>query len=262
MTFPLNPVTVVSDTSNTDVFLDEALGLATGRIPVDKFGRNADVAAATEEDIWAAGGLYNWLTSASAVRIKAGGNAADTSDGNGARKVLVFGLDENWALANEELTLAGASASSATTTTFSRVFRAYVSETGTYTGNNTGDVDIETTGGTLVARIGAGIGQSQLALYTVPAGYNAYIRQFTATVDGSKASSVSLWRRQSADTVSAPFTAKRLVHVFAELSGNAVEDFKSYRGPFPAMTDIWVSAVGATGGNAVSASFDLVLVEV
>jgi len=219
------------------------------------------VAAATVEDIWSTGGLYSgWLTAASAVRVKSGGNVNDTSAGTGARTITIQGLDQNWAVASETVTLAGASASAATSTTFIRVFRAYVATTGTYTGTNTGNIVIETTGGVVMAGILAGYSQTQMAIYTVPAGMTGYVRRISASVDATKATTVEFWRRDNADTVSAPYSAKRLWNVFASLSGAASENFGSPVGPFAAKTDIWVSATGPAGGTGVSAEFDLVLV--
>lgn len=241
--------------------LDESRGTHGDRSSVQKFGRNPDVAAATEEDIWSAGGAYTgFLTAASAVRIKTGGNAADDSAGAGARKVLIVGLDENWTQAQEEVTTAGTSASSPTSTTFIRVFRAYVTDAGAYGAANTGDVTIETTGGAVVALIAAGRGQTQLAVYTVPAGKTAYCRRTGASVDGAKATTVYYYQRRNADVVAAPFTGKRLWKAYEGLSGPIESEFSSYPS-FPAKTDIWAAAVGPAGGAGVSASFDLVLVD-
>jgi hypothetical protein len=41
-------------------------------------------------------GAFNWLTAASAVRVKAGGDTNDTAAGTGARTVLVTGLDASF----------------------------------------------------------------------------------------------------------------------------------------------------------------------
>jgi hypothetical protein len=259
---------VVSDYSDvlnvrnlTDHFLDEATSKQSDRQVVQKFGANPSVSAGTLEDIWYGGGIYTgFLTSASAIRIQAGGNTNDTAAGTGARSVVIIGLDENWEEASEEIATNGTSASTATTTTFIRVYRAYSADAGAYGGANTGDIVLETTGGIIVGAIEAAKGQTQLAIYTVPAGKSAFVRRVSATVGGSKAAYVYYYQRQDADVVSAPFTGKRLWFEFAELAGEASEEFKSYIGPFPAKTDIWTQALGPTGGAAISATFDIVLV--
>lgn len=97
-------------------------------------------------------------------------------------------------------------------------------------------------------------------MITVPLGKIAFIRRVAADVGGSKSADVFFCQRTSADTVSAPFTASRLFHEFAELNGPISETFTSYKGPFAAKTDLWASAVGPTGGGAISAEFDIVLI--
>ena len=109
----------------SDHKLDLKRGFVGGQTAVHKFGGNADIAASSTEDI-VFGGTINWLTAATTVRVKSGGNAADDDGGNGAQTIRVEGLDENFAEAQEDITLAGADASDVTTITFIRVYRAYV----------------------------------------------------------------------------------------------------------------------------------------
>ena len=240
--------------------IDIADGSVTGTSGVVKFGRNAAVGA-TEEDIWAAGGIYTgFLTAASAVRIRAGGNAADDAAGAGARSIEVEGLDQNWNVVTETISTAGASASTATTTTFIRVYRVCVIDVGTYTGANTGTISVETTGGVLMATIEAGLGQTQMAIYTVPAGKTAYIVSLSIFVDTNKTAQVYLWQRQNADDVSAPFTGKRIWRPFDGVSG-AVDGPVAFPYVFPAKTDIWASGVGPSGGAGVAVEMHIALVD-
>lgn len=240
-----------------------ALGRLDGIATVRKFGRNDAVGTGSYEDIWTVGGDYNFLTAASAVQIAAGGNAADDAAGAGARSVTVVGLDENWAEATETITTAGASASSATTTTFIRVYRAYVANVGTYGGNNTGDITIETTGSTTVCQIDADLGQTQMAIYTVPAGKTAYLPRLHVGIaqSANKEASIRVWRRENADDVSAPFSGgKRLVYAFDEVSEFLTLDHLAFIS-FPEKTDIWASAIGTGGGTLVDVQFDLYVVD-
>ncbi len=254
------------DTTLVRPVTDVPTDLNSGRIAymsaVAKFGSNEDVGTGAYEDIWAVGGAYNWLTAASALRIKAGGNAADDAGQAGARTVTIEGLDENWNAASETVNAAGASASDPTTTTFIRINRAYVGDVGAYTGANTGAVDIETTGGTLVARIAAGVGQTQLGLYSVPAGKTAYLTRTYANVSAgaNKSATIRGWRRENADTVSAPFQGKRLFDVFEQVSG-AVQVAHSSYNVFPAKTDIWYSAIADANATQVDIHFDITLVD-
>lgn len=241
---------------------DASRGKLSGVTDEHKFGRNPAVGT-SEEDIWATGGAYTgWLTSASAVRVRAGGDVADDTAGAGAQTITVQGLDENWSAASESITLAGASASSATTTTFIRVFHAYVTRVGTYHGSNTAEITIETTGGAAVCSIAAGEGQSQSSIYTVPAGYTAYVRKVFVFVDGNKNATVKLWRYDSANDVSAPYdggAGKRVWHEFPGVSGMLEFEHMTWE-QFPEYTDLWASAITTNGSTSgVTVEYEVIL---
>lgn len=239
-----------------------ALGNRPVAKTVYKFGLNPDIAGAAETVDYAGGTYAGWITAASAVRVKAGGNAADTAAGAGARKIIVSGLDQNWAEAQEEITLAGASASAATTTTFIRVYRAYITDVGAYGGLNTGAITVETTGGTVVAYIQAGAGQTQFSGYTIPAGYTGWLGAAVINVDPANTARVSMWQRRNADTVAAPYTGARLVYRLENVSGYISDSLIAHI-PFPAKTDVWWTAAKQTGGGntSVSINFDIILTD-
>ncbi len=246
----------------SDATFDRNTGQVSYESSVQKFGRNADVGTGAFEDVWTAGGAYNWLQSASAVRVRAGGHADDDSGGAGAQKIIVEGLDSNWVEASEEITLAGASVSSATSTSFIRVHRAYVTDAGAYTGTNTGAILVETTGGTLVAEIPAGLGQTQMAIYTIPAGKTGYLVRLKAIVSAgaNKTATVRFWRRESADDVATPFVGKRIISEFDEVAGEVVEKFVSWVS-LPEKTDVWFDAVGDSNATLVDCVFSIILVD-
>jgi hypothetical protein len=228
---------------------------------LNKWGGNPDVGTGAFEDLWAAGGLYPWPTTASAVRIKAGGNAADDADGgDNARTVVVVGLDQNWNEATETLTLAGADASDPSTTTFARVFRAYVDTVGVYGNTNAGVIDIETTGGTTLAEILAGQGQTELALWTVPAGFTAFVTRLRINVNGGKSATVRFKIRANANNTTTP-SAIRVISEWDEFDGaTSFEADPPYQ--FPAYTDMWLDAKADGGAaTAVYAEFDAYIVE-
>lgn len=235
--------------------LDVARGLVGGQMVVHKFGNNGSVGTSVE-DITASG-VINWLQAATTVRVAAG-NADDGPGGGGALKVKVEGLDENWLEVEEEITTAGASASSPTTTTFIRVNRVYVTETGTYGGANTANVVIENSAGTTdLATIVTGMGQTQTTQYTVPAGRTAYLTRLSAVVSGNQSALVRFKQRSNADDVTTPFSPFRLVHEFPAFSGTSVLNLKSYIS-FPEKTDL--RAEGATANSTTSVSVDYCLI--
>lgn len=247
----------------TDIRLDEASGRHADRSTILKFGYNPDVAASTEEDIWEGGGFYTgWLTTASTVRVAAGGNSADTDGGTGAWNVKVYGLSATGVAQTSTLTLAGASASAASSEVYSRVYRMQVTLGGAL-GYNVGDIVLEAvTGSYVMAKIGRtaasspiGTGQTAQAVYTIPAGYVGYVRRVSATVGGSKAATVRWWERPPGGY------CRRRWRIAPQLVGQYTPpEFGVPAGPFAAGTDLWVSAVGPSGsGVAIAATFDVVL---
>jgi len=202
-------------------------------------------------------GALNWLQAATAVRVKAGGNAADTAAGAGAQTVTVEGLDENWEFASETLTLAGASASSATTTTFVRVNRAYVATIGAYGAANTGNITIENgAGGTDLIKIDAGEGQSQYGAYSVPAGNTIRLKHISIFSDSNKKTTVRMFVRESADDVTTPFAPKRLKWYLPGASDKAQ---LPYTGGFviSEKTDVWFEGKVDSGTADASVNFEM-----
>ena len=166
--------------------------LQRGRVPnqstVEKFGR---ATVGTTYVPIAFGNVYQQLQVAAAttLRVKAG-NGNDTAAGSGAREITLDGLDETGARVTPALATAGASASDATTETFIRLYRYYVSASGTYsagiTGSHDSNIVIENgAGGTDWATIDSTDiprGQSEIACYTVPLGKTATISHVHVTV--------------------------------------------------------------------------------
>ena len=247
--------------SRWDFWVDVAREEIDGSVQQNhKFGANPDIDV-TAEDIWTSGGAYTgWLTAAAPMRIRAGGNAADTAAGAGAQSVRIEGLDANWNEIGETVATAGAAQSLATSASFIRVNRLYVVNAGAYGGTNTGIVSVETTGGTLVATIGATQGQSEMCIYTIPAGKTGIIPQVSASVDTAKTATVRFYARRNADDVTGPsYSPRRLWHIVTGLSGAYTRVFTSMP-VFPPKTDVWVSATGPAGGASVEADICFLLV--
>ncbi len=139
-------------------------GLVEDFSGIQKFGYNSSVGTSFET-IWDGGGDYTFITSAGTATA----TSSDTDDNTGT--VEIQGLDSNYDLATETLTIGG----SAGTTSFIRVFRAILKTANT--GNaNVGTITI-TVSSTSVAIIQPTYGQTLMAVYTVPRNYNAYLVQ-------------------------------------------------------------------------------------
>lgn len=245
-----------------EFFLDLARGRSPGLSNFHRFGRNDNVGG-TLEDIWAAGGIYPWPTTAETIRIAAGGDPADDAAGAGAQSVVVEYLDENWAFQTETLVTAGAGASLPTAGTARRVIRTYIGNVGTYTGRNTGAITIENTASAQVlSMISAESGQGLVSMYTVPAGFTAYLTRldFFVSAGNTGDADCQMWQRQNADDVTTPFQGARLVFEADATGGELISQFSSYV-RFPERTDLWCAATisGATG--EVSSTYDLILVD-
>jgi hypothetical protein len=254
---------VWSGNAGIDWYSAVSLGLVPGMSIVHKYGRNGAVPNGSWEAITPSGAI-NFLQAATPVRIKAGGNAADTAAGAGARKITVEGLDSNLALATEEIVTAGASASSVTAISFWRIFRAYVSDdsTGAYGGSNTGAITVENgAGGTDLIQIGSGEGQSQFGSYSIPVGKTGYVIGGDATVNGVKAASVRGFVRANLNKVTTPFSPKKLKIQSDGILGQSVLISKSARIILPQLSDIWFEANGGGAATEASVDFEILLVD-
>ena len=184
--------------------IDIARGSVRGFSSVHKFGAatvGTSFVPVARGSVW----QTPQVAGATTLRIKASGDANDTAAGTGAREVCLQGLDETGALVEECVATAGASASSATTTTFIRLFRAWVSESGTYASqsapSHADDIVIENgAGGTdwaTLSATGFARGQSEIGCYTVPRGYQAYVKGFVVSSDASKSTDFIFYQRRN-----------------------------------------------------------------
>lgn len=242
--------------------IDVQAGRVVGHSLIHKFGRNPAVPSGS----WAFVSLLQhtgWpLSAPTTVRIKAGGNAADTAAGAGAREVTVQGIDDSFNEVSETIATAGASASSATTASFWRVHRAWVSAVGTYGGANTGAVVIENSGaGTDLIQIAAAMGQTQFTGYTIPIGKTGYLLSWRGQVASGGVANLALYTRDDIDDTSAPMKAKRMRDGASGVAGPWPHSPEAPLVKFLAKSDVWVEAMGIGGAPAVSAELEILLVD-
>ncbi len=169
--------------------LQVARGQITGHKWLFKFGNNPDINGSLET-IWSHGGLYVYPTSAIQMKVSSS-SADDTALGTGARTVSVQGLDQDYNEVAETITLTGQTAV-LTTTTFIRVFRAFVITAGSggtaagtiYVGTGTVTAGVPAT---VYAEIPVGENQTIMAIWTVPAGYTFYVYRGTFSAASNNA---------------------------------------------------------------------------
>ena len=253
----------------TKDFLQEvAKGNVAKHSFVHKFGRNDSVGTSFEPVT--VGGIYPTPQASGAVRlrVKAGGNANDTAAGTGAREITLEGLGTSGQLVSETLATAGASASSGTTTSFIRLFRAYVSASGTYAtasaGSHSGDIVIEDTSGTsdyaTISSSGFPRGATEIGAYSVPDGYTAYLESSFGFTDSSKTTTLLFFQRTNILQTSAPYDAMRVVFEERVEGGEFTIDIDAplaFVGP----CDIGYMAMVNTGTAEVDVDFELLLVQ-
>ncbi len=248
--------------------LDPEKELASrGGTVVHKFGKNG--AAGTSFTPISIGGIYRTpqVGSATALRIKAGGDSNDTAAGSGAREVTLIGIDETGAEVTEVVATAGASASSNTTTTFIRLYRAYVSSSGTYAtstaGSHSGDIVIEDSAGTqnwaTIDSTDFPKGQTEIGVYTVPNGKRAFIQNIFFNVENTKRADILGFQRPSILQTSAPYDSMRLFIELGTVGGKDEVSVKIPIGPFEANTDIGFMGKVGSGTGEIDVDFEILL---
>lgn len=255
---------------NEDFFLEVAKGNVVGHSFVHKFGYNSSVSASTLTPVTSAG-VYQTPTSAVSLEFVSS-DSADALNGAGMHEVVVQGLNATGALQTQTT---AAHATDGTTAvaisgTWLRVFRAYVSKSGTYatssTASHVGTITIRVSGGgATYAQVpivnGFPTGQSLIGAYTVPLGYTAYIlsQEYSSDVSGTKTCDFMFFKRESIlDTSSSYDGTMRLQKLTAGTQGTFDFDHKTYEA-YPALTDIGYLAYPSATTKA-SVEFELLLV--
>ena len=132
-------------------------------------GKNPSVDAATvPETVWNVGGVYPWSAwnGGSKTLYIASSSTLDTY------QVLINGLDNNYNQISEVVTLNGTTHVTSVSTYYRLNSAIYLD--GNAANLGTIDIHVDSSVGTVVARIDAGQGNTSMSIYTVPAGYTAY----------------------------------------------------------------------------------------
>lgn len=246
-----------------DFLIEVQKGKVPGHTHIHEFGSNPTIANGVWELVSLLSGAVTFLTAATTVRIKAGGNVNDTAAGTGARSVRVAGIDDSLADITEDLATAGASASSATSASFWRVHDIYLPDDsmGAYGASNAGNIILENSaGGTDLIEITTGSGRSESAQYTIPTGKTGYLFSAFITVDSTQSADFRMLSRAKFNDTSVPVSP-----IIVELFWGGISQPFHFdpRAPlqFAALTDIWFEAEGAGGATAASVDFEILLVD-
>ncbi len=240
-------ISSITKVGKTEPFeLQVARGQISWHNRVHKFGFNSSINDA-EETIWDVGGIYSYPSTA----VKMTATSTDGANDEDVQ-VNIQGLDADYNEISETVTL-NASGTEETNSFFLRVFRASIQGSQ----EPSGTINITNTG-TTYARVTLGDNQTLMCVWTVPAGYTAYLLQKDVTClteANNKFGTIRL-------------VSKEIGGVFKTKDKFAVENDHteiSYSIPLsiPEKTDIEVRAIGSSSNSElhVSAGLDIIYIK-
>ena len=237
----------ISQVGTSEPFeLQVARGQIPGHYRIHKFGFNPLINE-NEETIWDVGGVYAYPSSA----VKMTATSTDGANDEDVQ-VTIQGLDANYNQQSETVVLNG-SGTQETNSFFLRVFRAFIEGSQ----EPLGTINI-TNDGTTYARITLGENQTLMCVWTVPAGYTAYLLQKDVTCLTETNNKFGTLR-----LISRKLNGVFRTHDKFSLENAHTEIFYSTPLPFEEKTDIEVRAKGSSSNSGlhVSAAFDIVYIQ-
>ena len=231
-----------------DLHLNIARGLVKGTSFIHKFGAVPAMSQSTTGTVWDVNDtIYPWSSWDTAGTV----TVETTSSSDIGKHVTLVGLDANFDQVSETIMIA-ALTGNAGTTSFKRIFRAYIVNGST---NNVGVVSVKKSGVT-VAAIQATKAQTLMAVYTVPAGYTGYLLHGVCTAQAGADATGDMFIRYFGNQ------AFRVGHSF-EVSGTGGQyDYKfGIPIPVPEKSDIDVRIATRSNNGRYTAAFDMILVK-
>jgi hypothetical protein len=256
---------VVSSVTRMGSYEPFGLQVSRGQITMHEricpFGLNSVVGTGLET-VWQEGGVYAFPAAATVMTVSSSSTDDDGSPaGTGARTVVVEGLDSSYNKISETITMNGTTAVN-TTNSYLRVNKMYVATGGT-TAGAVGNIYIGT--GTVNAgkpavvysMIGIGTNTSESLVYTVPAGYSAFLLNFAVSSANDTANSSTSFRVNICPS-GGVFQIVNLVRV----PGNGSYSCEAiYPFPVTEKSDIVVLAAASAGNSAVSSQLQAVIIK-
>jgi len=236
-----------------------AEGRIGGKSSIYKFGRGT--VTTTDSIIWDGGGdmvdYKGFVTAATTVDVYSSSVNDDGPSGTHAHDVRIFGLNENWEEISEDITLNGTSKVTSSNT-YLRVFRAFILSGNNIFVPNDGDITIEKTGDTttVFAKVLSGLGQTHMAIYTIPANHIGLVLNADANTGQGKSVVAKLRARDN--TVS---DSVFLVKASRDIFENSFVRNYSIPRKFSEKTDLMMTAAASVGSVEVSSSFEILLIK-
>ena len=258
---PLNPT---GNVSISNFLIEVAKGNIPGHSVVNKFGHNP-LTLATGADVWAGLGTYGFYPTLAQTMELVSTSAADDANpaGTGAWTVLVFGLDENYLQVSETVSTDGL-VPVVLENTYIRMSSAIIMTAGSAE-SNVGAISIRIAGaGTVGAFIGINDGQTQQAIYTIPASktgffLKGYVGMMEANKNGEDAT--FNWKMRPINGGNGAWQIKGRVGLVNIGTSTWQYEYGAPAGPIPEKTDIRIEVeVASTTVDSVG-GFDLLLVD-
>lgn len=240
-----------------DVRFMAAAGFLSDALFIHKFGENPAVGAATET-VWDAGGLYPWQDQGSGLTMTLQStSAADDVAGTGVRYVTISYISNLYELKTVIVETDGLTPVAVADDIY-LPYRMDVQpgpngEAAAGSGGTaTGIITLENAA-TVYAQILVGNNQTLMGVFTIPAGFTAYLLVGDATVGEGKEVHIDFSVRE----FNGVFRIQHSLFLFE----NAYR--YDFTGPLPIQekSDLDIMAIDAALNPSVSATFDLILVQ-
>jgi hypothetical protein len=238
------PVDIQSDPSNV---------LPFGYGSIHKFGEVQTLSVNTKGTVWDRDDtIYPWSAfdthGTLVVQVVLPNNESSIQTDDDGGTIEIVGLDSNYDELTETVTISSGTAT--TINSFKRVFRAYFTASSGYEPSD--NRILIKRGSTVVAQITEDFGQTLMAVYTIPDGFEGYLMRIDSTAASS--CNLSLYTRSSG-------TGSFRIQHRASLSSEGGQYSVDYPvpQPLPARTDIDIRAIAGDNNSNVTATFDILL---
>lgn len=243
-----------------DHLLDVSMGNVVGHSAVHKFGSNPSMTSGEWDTIWNAGGVYTGFNAVNAEIVSiVSTSALDTDGGTGLRHMMLYGLDSNGKEQQETVILNGLTPV-ISSLSYLRLDRLRGIDSGLLEYNQ-GDITARQSITTAVvfATMPAGYNTTMIACYTIPADKNGYLVAQRASIANKKAAVVDI--RVQSRVLGGVFTVGGEASLNSVGTGYIEQTFFLPK-KLPPMTDIYIEGNASANHAAVSAFFDILLVDI
>lgn len=246
-------------------FAEVIRGRIKGHSGIGKFGAGISATGGGFSGVWDVDGtMYPFPASGSADLVHFSGTVAeDHMSGVAARKIRIFGVDENWNYVDEIVEMSGV-ALQYSVNKYARVYRAFTTEVGSLD-TNSGTISIQLSGtSTTLARIKSGNGQTLMAWFPIAKGYEGELISASVSViadnnSAAKASKFNLMVRSHSIVAGSEVFHGAIVKGILGVKDSVYDRGFTFPLPLEERSEVYIlsNAVGAS--TFVTATFDIVL---